>query len=155
MLVLNAKAYELIYFSDYSLSYLFFWISEIRYVALIKVPIVSLIGKTLKWFINDTNLSDKSHCKYYYSIINHNIAQWLISQTLHSDVLKLLFKDFIAKNSLICSATFFCFTKYNITSEKRCKKSMKFNFISINSNFGKHDSEENKFSWIELNLQQD
>ena len=95
------------------------------------MPIVSLIGKTLKWFINDTNLSDKSHCKYYYSIINHNIAQWLISQTLHSDVLKPLFKDFIAKNSLICSATFFCFTKYNITSEKRCKKSMKFNFIWI------------------------
>ena len=110
------------------------------------MPIVSLIGKTLKWFINDTNLSDKSHCKYYYSIINHNIAQWLISQTLHSDVLKLLFKDFIAKNSLICSATFFCFTKYNITSEKRDKNSMKFNFISINSNFGKHDSEENKSS---------
>ena len=101
------------------------------------MPIVSLIGKTLKWFINDTNLSDKNHCKYYYSIINHNIAQWLISQTLHSDVLKPLFKDFIAKNSLICSATFFCFTKYNITSEKRCRKSMKFNFIFINSSFWK------------------
>ena len=111
--------------------------------------------ENFKMIFNDTNLSDKSHCKYYYSIINHNIAQWLISQTLHSDVLKLLFKDFIAKNSLICSATFICFTKYNITSEKRYRKSMKFNFISINSNFGKHDSEENKFSWIELNLQQD
>ena len=98
---------------------------------------VSLLGKTLKWFINDTDLSDKNHCEYYYSIINHNIAQWLISQTLHSDVLKPLFKDFIAKNSLICSATFFCFTKYNITSEKRCRKSMKFNFIFINSNFWK------------------
>ena len=106
------------------------------------MPIVSLIGKTLKWFINDTDLSDKNHCKYYYSIINHNVAQWLISQTLHSDVLKPLFKDFIANNSLIYSATFFGFTKYNITSEKRYRKSMKFNVISINSNFWKHDSEE-------------
>ena len=32
---------------------------------------------------------------------------------------------------------------------------MKFNFISINSNFWKHNSEENKSSWIDLNLQQD
>ena len=56
------------------------------------MPIVSLIGKTLKWFINDTDLSDKNHCEYYYSIINHNIAQWLISQTLHIDVLKPLLK---------------------------------------------------------------
>ena len=31
---------------------------------------------------------------------------------------------------------------------------MKFN-ISINSNFWKHDAEENKSSSIELNLQQD
>ena len=94
-------------------------------------------------------------CKYYYSIINHKIDQWLISKTLHNDALKPLFKDFIAKNSLICSATFFCLTKYNITSEKRYRKSMKFNFISINSNFWKHNSEENKSSWIDLNLQQD
>ena len=74
-------------------------------------------------------------CRYYYSIINHNIDQRLISKTLPSDVLKPLFKDFIAKNSLICSAIFFCSTKCNITSEKRYRKSMKFNFISIHSNF--------------------